>query len=121
MSEARGKKEWVIPDGYMSEISNGVYVSHEAICVLNTGEKDAAIAITVYFEDREPMTGFKAVCKAKRTNHVRLDKIRDEKGNAIPAGVPYALEVISDYPVVVQHSRLDSTQSEMALMTTMGY
>ncbi|MBZ4644554.1 MAG: hypothetical protein PWR27_1112 [Petroclostridium sp.] len=121
MSDAVGKKIWVIPDGFLPEKSNGDFVSHEAVCVLNTGEKDAHINITVYFEDREPMERFTAVCGAKRTNHIRLDKIEDADGQKIPVGVPYALKVESDQPIVVQHSRMDTTQAEMTLMTTMAY
>lgn len=119
--QAIGHKVWVIPDGYLPEKSSGGLISHEAICVLNTGEKDANIRITVYFEDREPMGKFYAMCVARRTNHIRLEGFADEDGNTIPLGVPYALKVESDEPVVVQHSRMDTTQAEMALMTVMGY
>jgi len=35
--------------------------------------------------------------------------------------VPYALLIESDTPVVAQYSRLDTTQKELALMTTMAY
>ncbi len=121
MSCAIGKNVWLIPDGYLPEKSNGDFVSHEAICVLNTGESDANMTIEVFFEDRDPMENFTAVCKAKRTNHIRLDQIKDAKGNKMPVGVPYALKVESDCPIVVQHSRMDTTQAEMTLMTTMAY
>lgn len=121
MSYPVGKKLWLIADGFLPEKSNGCFPSHESICVLNTGEKDANLMITLYFEDRDPMDKFKAVCKAKRTNHVRLDRIKDADGNGIPLGIPYAIVLESDYPVVVQHTRLDTTQAEMALMTTMAY
>lgn len=117
-----GAKVWYIPDCYYPSISSpGHYVSHEAVCVLNPGKEDAHITLTLYFEDREPMRGFHAVCKAERTNHVRLDKIKDAKGNGVPQGVPYAIMVESDQPIIVQYSRLDTTQAEMALMTTMAY
>jgi len=121
LKEAIGKKVWIIPDGFLPEKSNGDFVSHEAICVLNTGALDANIRITVYFEDREPMDTFSAVCGARRTNHIRLDKIKDQNGKEIPRGVPYALTVESDQPIVVQHSRMDTTQAEMTLMTTIAY
>ncbi|MDD3840501.1 MAG: sensory rhodopsin transducer [Clostridia bacterium] len=122
MGEGEGKKIWFIPDGYMSSISNGKhYVSHEAVCVLNTGSEDANIKLTFYFEDREPMDKFAAVCKAQRTNHIRLDKIEDEDGNKVPLGVPYAIRIQSDCNIIVQHSRLDTTQCEMSLMTTIAY
>ncbi|HHZ13874.1 MAG: sensory rhodopsin transducer [Caldicoprobacterales bacterium] len=117
-----GERIWYIPDCYYPEkTTQGHYVSHEAICVLNTGKEDAKLDIILYFEDREPMKDFKAECRAERTNHIRLDEIRDEKGNGIPKGVPYAVMVKSNVPVIVQYSRLDTTQAELGLMTTMAY
>lgn len=116
-----GKNEWVIADGFMSDTQNGDLVSHEAVCVLNLSDDDAEIKLDVYFEDREPLRGFLAMCNARRTNHIRLDKIVNQKGESIPKGVPYALAVYSSCPVVVQHSRMDVSQAEMALMTTIAF
>lgn len=116
-----GKKEWLIADGFMSSTASGEYVSHEAVCVLNMTDSDAHIELTVYFEDREPMTGLTAVCGARRTNHIRLDRIRTASGDAIPHDVPYAVRVLSDQPVIVQHSRMDVSQPAMTLMTTIAY
>lgn len=116
-----GKKQWLIADGYMSDTKNGDYVSHEAVCVLNLNDETAKINITVYFEDREPLCGFTADCSSKRTNHIRLDKIENKDGIKIPLGVPYALLIESNVPVVCQHSRMDVSQAEMTLMTTMAY
>lgn len=121
MSEAQGKRIWFIPDGYLPKKSNGDFTSHEAICLLNTGDKDAKIKLTFYFEDREPMDRFEAVCSARRTNHIRLDEIKDKDLNKIPRGVPYAIKVESSENIIVQHSRMDTTQAEMALMTTIAY
>lgn len=53
-----GKKVWTIADGFMSSTEKGSYVSHEAVCVLNTTSQTSNISITVYFEDREPLMGF---------------------------------------------------------------
>lgn len=119
--ETIGKKIWAIGDGFMSSTECGGYNSHEAVCVLNVTEKCAKIDITIYFEDREPLLGFKAKCEAKRTNHIRLDKIKNEVGDSIPKDVPYAILVKSDVEIIVQHSRMDVSQAEMALMTTMAY
>jgi hypothetical protein len=117
-----GAKTWYIPDAYYPEGGTaGPYVSHEAVCALNTGGQDAHIRLTLYFEDREPMSGFEAVCTAGRTHHIRLDKLKDTDGKGIPRGVPYAIVAESDCDVVVQYSRLDTTQAEMALMTVMAY
>lgn len=116
-----GKNVWMIADGYMSDTVKGEFVSHEAICVLNVSGKDANINITLYFENDEPMKNIKAVCKNERTNHIRLDKIVTEDGNKIPRNTPYAVLVESDQPIVVQSSRLDVSQPEYALMTTIAY
>lgn len=116
-----GKKIWLVPDGYLPSKSNGDFVSHEAICVLNTGEKDANIKLTIYFEDQDPLKEFTAICSAERTNHIRLDKIKNKDGVAIPRDIPYALLIESDYEVVIQHSRLDTSQKELALMSTIAY
>lgn len=120
-NENLGKKIWIIPDGYLPGKSNGDFVSHEAVCVLNLSDKDANINLSIYFEDREPMENITAICKSKRTNHIRLDRINDADNRKIPIGVPYSIKVESDVPIVVQHSRMDTTQAEMTLMTTIAY
>lgn len=116
-----GKKTWFIPDAFYPEKDNGDYVSHEAVCVLNTNDSDAHISLTLYFEDREPVSGFSAVCPARRTNHIRLDKIVASDGRRIERGIPYAILVESDVPIVCQYSRLDTTQSEMSFMGLIAY
>lgn len=121
MAKAYGKKVWLIPDGFLHSVSLNDQVSHEAVCVLNTSDKDAKITLTLYFEDRDVMTGFTADCKAGRTHHIRLDRIVSENGEKIPRDVPYALLVESTEPVVAQYSRLDTSAVEMALMTTIAY
>ena len=117
----KGKKEWFIADGYMSDTTKGEYVSHEAVCVLNMSGKKANIDLTIYFEDEEPLRGLHAVCENDRTNHIRLDKIVNDQGRKIPRNKPYAIHVKSDVPVVVQCSRLDVSQPEYSLMTTIAY
>ncbi|MEG6614689.1 sensory rhodopsin transducer [Pseudoclostridium thermosuccinogenes] len=121
MNKKIGSKVWFIPDGFYPPISNGAYPSHEAICVLNPGDRDANIEITLFFEDRDKMGGFRQVCKAERTNHIRMDKLKIEKGEGVPQGVAYAMMVESDQNIIVQYSRMDTTQAEMALMTTIAY
>jgi len=116
-----GAKTWFIPDGYWPDKSNGYFPSHESICALNPGSADAHIKITLYFEDRDKMEGFHAVCKAERTHHIRMDRLKNEKGEGVPQAVPYAMMVESDVDIVVQYSRMDTTQSEMALMSTMAF
>lgn len=116
-----GKKTWLIPDTYLNSSSKNDMLSHEAICVINTGDVDAEIALTLFFEDRDCDTSFKSQCAARRTHHIRMDKIRNADGIGIPHDVPYAVLVESNTPIVVQYSRLDTSRAEMALMTTIGY
>ncbi len=119
--KAIGQTTWLIPDGYWPQFSTGKFPSHEAVCILNTGDKDATVEITLFFEDRAPLTGFTVTCPAQRTNHARMDKLKDKAGKPIPQGVPYAILAESNVPIVVQYSRMDTTQPEMALMTCVGY
>ncbi|KRW91107.1 hypothetical protein SD51_11070 [Alicyclobacillus tengchongensis] len=112
---------WFVADGDLPPTSSGQLVSHEALCALNTSEDDAAVDFTVFFEDRDPLSGFHFTCPAQRTVHVRLDTIQNRDGEVIPKGKPYALEIRSSIPIIVQHSRMDTSQAPLALFTTMGF
>lgn len=120
MSIPKGHRVWFIPDGYIPEASSGKLESHESVCVLNAGETDARVWITVYFEDRDPLERIETVVPGKRTRHIRTSSLRKD-GVGIPKGVPYAMEVESDQPIIVQYSRLDATQAENALMSVIAY
>ena len=52
--------------------------------------------------------------------HMNLDKLTDAAGRHIPMGKPYAVAVKSSVPVLCQYSRLDTTQVNMSLMTTIA-
>ena len=121
MSKAYGKKTWLIPDTYLNSKSRNESISHEAICVINTSDIDAVIDLTLYFEDREKITDFSSFCGAGRTHHIRLDKLKSKNGELIPRDTPYDILVESNVEIVVQYSRLDSSEVEMALMTTIAY
>jgi len=116
-----GSRVWLVPDGYLPSCEPGDLVSHESICVLNTGSKTAHCKLDVFFEDRDPMLGIAFQVEAQRTLHLRLDRPEMLGGVSLPKEVPYATRVTSDVPVVVQSSRLDVTQPNLALFTTMGY
>ncbi|CAM4373916.1 sensory rhodopsin transducer [Paenibacillus tarimensis] len=120
MFQAKGEKHWVIPDGYIPEHSSGELTSHESVCVLNCSSEEALLRFTIFFEDREPMEDILVVVPGRRTKHIRTSSLMKE-GMPIPVGVPYAIEVKSDIDVIVQYSRLDSTQAENALMSVMAY
>ena len=118
---ALGKLEWLVPDCYWPEQTDPTapYPSHESICVLNTGDSDASLSLMFYFEDREPVSA-RAQCAARRTHHIRLDRLETD-GGALPQGVPYAALLSSDVPVVVQYSRCDASHPAVTLMTSVAY
>ena len=119
--KAYGKKVWLIPDTYLNLVSKNENLSHEAICVINTSAARAEIKLTLFFEDRDADSSFSSFCEPMRTHHIRLDKLRNGSGEEIPRNVPYAILVESSEPIVVQYSRLDTAQPELALMTTIPY
>jgi len=120
MNKAVGEKQWVIPDGYIPPESSGSLLSHESICVLNCSTEDANLSISIYFEDRDPLLNIPYVLPGQRTKHIRTSSL-ELNGEYIPTGVPYAIYLESDIPVVVQYSRLDSTQAENALMSVIAH
>lgn len=118
-----GATTWFIPDTYLPEpvTADGPYVGHEAICVLNVTERDASLRLDFYFEDRPPVKDIQTTVPGERTRHLRLDKPEQIGGFEVPVGVPYAIRIRSDVPIIVQYSRLDTTQTQSTLMTTMAY
>jgi hypothetical protein len=87
--------------------------------MLNVGNRDAHVEITVYFADREPVGPYRVTVPARRTLHQRFNDLQHPA--PIPRGTDYASVIISDVPIVVQHTRLDSRQADNALITTVAY
>ena len=117
-----GRKMWAIAEGYIPSYSNGPepqMTSHETACILNAGTNDAHIKITIYFADRDPVGPYEITVQAKRTKHIRFNDLQHPM--PIPKDTDYACTIESDYPIVVQHTRLDSRQAENALLSTMAF
>jgi hypothetical protein len=117
-----GAKQWAIPEGYIPSYSHGSapeLTSHETVCVLNTADEAAHVEITIYFSDREPVGPYRFTIPARRTRHLRFNDF--EAAEAIPKATDFASVIESDLPIVVQHTRLDSRQSETALLSTIAY
>ena len=122
MADPIGRKRWAIAEGYIPSSSHGPepqLTSHETACVLNPTDQDAHVAITVFFADREPAGPYRVKVPARRTMHVRFNELDDPE--PIPKDTDYASVLESDVPVVVQHTRLDSRQAELALISTVAY
>jgi hypothetical protein len=122
MGKAIGAREWVIAEGYSPPESHGPQpqmLSHETVCMLNTSDEDANVEITIYYKDREPIGPYKVTVPARRTKHLRFNDLKDPE--PIPRGTDYSSVIRSDVPIVAQHTRLDSRQSENALLSTIAY
>jgi hypothetical protein len=120
---ALGRKRWVIPEGYIPPHSmvnaDRALLSHEAACLLNAGDEDAHIEITLFFTDREPVGPYKVTLGARRTLHLRFNELSNPE--PVPPGRDYASVFESDQPIVVQHTRLDSRAAEIALLSTIAW
>ena len=121
--DAPGERRWVIAEGYIPESSMAdagrELASHETACILNAGDVDATIRLTVYFADREPAGPYRERVPARRTRHLRFNDL--DHPEVLLKGKDFACVVESDVPIVVQHTRLDSRAAEDSLMTTMAY
>ncbi len=117
-----GRRKWAIAEGYIPSQSTGpapTLTSHETACLLNTGDRDARVELTIFFKDREPAGPYRVTVPARRTLHLRFNDLKDPE--PIPLDTDYASIILSDVPIVVQHTRLDSRQAENALMTTIAF
>jgi hypothetical protein len=117
--DAIGRKRWAIAEGYIpsqSSFSDRALVSHETACILNAGNDDANIVLSIFFADREPAGPYRITVPARRTLHLRFNDL------AAPAPVPrdtdFSSVFESNVPIVVQHTRLDSRHAEVSLSTT---
>ena len=120
--DAIGRMRWAIAEGYIpseSKFADRARVSHETACILNAGDRDANVTITIYFADREPVGPYLVTVAARRTLHLRFNDLTDPR--PVPRDTDFASVLQSDVPIVVQHTRLDSRSAEIALLSTVAY
>jgi hypothetical protein len=117
-----GSRLWAIPEGYIpadSEPELREFESHETACLLNTSTEEARVEITVFFADRDPIGPFVLHVAPMRTLHLRFNDLREP--GPIPRGTDYSSVIISNVPIVVQHTRLDSRKGGLALVSTIAF
>lgn len=117
-----GKKVWAIAEGYIPTWSTGQapdLTSHEAACILNTSDQPAHVELTIYYSDKDPVGPYRLLVEPRRSLHIRFNELKDPA--AIEPGSTYSSLFVSDVPVVIQHTRLDSRQAANAVMTTIAY
>jgi hypothetical protein len=123
MPEPIGQRRWAIAEGYIppggTHADDPRFLSHETACLLNANDRDAQVAITIYFKDREPAGPYRVTVPARRTLHLRFNDLKDPE--PIPRDTDYSSVIEADVPIVVQHTRLDSRQAALALLSTIAY
>ncbi len=122
MATSLGRRVWVIAEGYIPGESTGpapAMTSHETACILNPNEVAAAVEITLYFSDREPVGPYRVGVAARRTKHLRFNELQDPE--PVPRDTDYSSVIRSSVPVIVQHTRLDSRQPPHALVSTVAW
>jgi len=101
MSDPIGYRRWAIAEGRLSGDGD------ETACILNASGDDAHVALTVFFVDREPCGPYRLTVPAERTLHMHYAELADPE--PIPPDTDYSSVIESDVPVVVQHSRAETS------------
>ena len=117
-----GRTRWAIAEGYIpsqSSFSDRALISHETACILNASDAEAHVSITVFFADREPVGPYRITVAPRRTLHLRFNDLKDPA--PIPRDTDYASVFVSDVPIVVQHTRMDTRRAEVSLLSTIAY
>ncbi len=120
--DAIGRTCWVLAEGYIPRKSHGPapqMTSHETLCILNASDQDADVHISIFYADRDPVGPYQVTVPARRTKHLRFNVLAHPA--AIPVDTDYAGVIESNIPIVVQHTRLDSRQTENALFSTVAF
>jgi hypothetical protein len=123
-STAGGSKLWFVADGYLpprARTEDTGFEGHEAIMILNCGDRPARVLMDVYFEDREPIEGVELGVPARRIKCFRMDHPGEIGGVEIKRLEQYALRFRSDIEVIVQYGRMDVSQPNLAYIGMMGH
>ena len=117
-----GHTAWVIPGGRIPLRGTGAepeLTSRDELFVLNTGDAEARLALTIFYADRDPIGPYELTVAPRRVRSVRCNDLIDPE--AIPLGVDYGVLVESSVPVVVQFTRIDTSQPAMALLGMLAF
>jgi hypothetical protein len=122
MINATGKIRWVIPGIHISLQSTGPepeMVSADSIAILNTGNEDAQLKLTLFDSVLEETGGFKVTVKARRVKKIRLNDLIDPFPLFLETD--YGLLIESDQKVIVQFLRKITAHPDISLMGTMAF
>src|SRR5436309_14810436 len=111
-----GALTWYIPDAYLPAEGSGPLTGHEAICVLNTSDERAHIAVDFFFDDREPHPSVAFSVGPRRTLHFRTDRPQMRGGSAVPRELAYAMRACASLPLFVQCSLMGRPRPSVRFM-----
>lgn len=114
-----GKKCWVFADGDLPPKGESEPFGHEALMMVNAGDREGHITMDLLFEDKEPKEGIVIKIPPKRVKCVRMDDPLGEEKYEIPFG-QFAVVITSDVPIVAVYGRLDRREN-MAYYPIAGY
>jgi hypothetical protein len=117
-----GCRASAVAEGYIPPASTGEtrqLTCHETICILNAGGEDAQVEVTVYFSNRAPVGPYRFKVGTKRSSHLRFNEFTDPE--PVLRDTDFSSVIVSNVPIVVQHMRLDSRQTALALLSTMAF
>jgi hypothetical protein len=113
---AIGRTTWVVPGGNIPLHSTGPepeFTSRDQLSVLNTGEHQARLCLTIFSAQREPTGPFRLTVPGRRLRQVRINDLIDPE--AIPLATDYACTLTAGSPVVVHFSRQHTGQAATAI------
>jgi len=100
-----GQRHWAIAEDYIPSDSPGpgrAFESHETACLLNAGDQDAHVTITLYFSDCHPVGPYRVTVPAVRTLHLRFNDLNDSE--PVPRDTNYACMIEPNVPIIVRNT-----------------
>ncbi|HYG18091.1 MAG TPA: sensory rhodopsin transducer [Ohtaekwangia sp.] len=113
--QQQGKRIWAFAAGHIPLHSTGTepaFTSHDKVAILNTGDKDAQVALVVFYADGDPVGDYTVTVKRKRIRKIRFNDLIDPL--PIPLDTPFGFLIVSDVDIIVQFSRLNTGASALS-------
>lgn len=117
-----GKHIWTFAAGHIPLHSTGrepEFTSHDKIAVMNVSDSQAEIVLRIFYQERDPVQFKKILVEPKRVRKVRFNDLIDPI--PLPLDVPFAFVLISNTPVIVQFSRMNTERPALAGICTNAF
>lgn len=117
-----GHRQWAIAGGHIPLESHGAepgLTSFDRICLLNAGDREADVELTIHYSDADPVGPYRLCVGARRVRHVRFNDLIDPL--AMPLDEHYSAVITSNVPIIVQFSRQDTGSATRAGTGTLAW